>query len=489
VKANVTRFMQFALRAVLSLAASGLSAATQGPYEAEWTSLDARPVPRWWKEAKFGIFVHWGPYSVPAYAPTPRLSGPNWKDGKKVYSFYAEWYQGQLDRSNELVRAHHAQMHGSAPYANFAASFRAENFNAAEWADLFKRAGARYAVLTSKHHDGYALWPSAETPYYNSVALGSGRDLAGEFTAAMKAAGLKSGFYYSLMEYANPNYPMKTREAKPTPEQREKMRQWARTVNLPQMKELAERYKADIIWPDGEWYYADKDQLSEEFLAWLYNESSVCDTVVVNDRWGSECRGKHGGHLTTEYGAGSDGVKGAVVHPWEECRGIGRSFGFNRMETSEDYMTCEKCIETLVDVVSRGGNLLLNVGPTADGRIPAIMQDRLLAMGRWLETNGEAIYGSTRWAKADRELVKKGVYFTQGGEAVYLISMRWPQEPLRIAGLSSVKEVSLLGGNERISWNVEKGVLTIDPPVVRPEGQMCGWTFKVKSTEEVTNEG
>ncbi len=461
-----------------------LPTAAYGEYEANWASLDARPVPQWWKDAKFGIFVHWGPYSVPAFAPTPRLYGSNWKDGKKIYSFYAEWYQGQLDRSNELVRAYHLQKYGSSPYANFAAAFRAENFNAAEWADLFRRAGARYAVLTAKHHDGYALWPSAETPYYNSVALGSGRDLVGEFATAMKAAGLKRGFYYSLMEYANPNYPMKTREATPTPEQRERVRKWARNVNIPQMEELVEKYGADILWPDGEWYYSDRDYLSGEFLAWLYNESTTKDMVVVNDRWGSDSRGKHGGHLTTEYGAGPECIDGANVRPWEECRGIGRSFGFNRMETSEDYMTPEECIETLVDVASRGGNLLLNVGPTADGRIPAIMQDRLLAMGRWLETNGEAIYGSTHYAKADRELAKKGVYFTERGNSVYVISMKWPEAPLRVTGLGSVDAVSLLGGDERISWCFDNDVLSLEPPPSRPKGQAYGWTFKIQRRKQ-----
>ena len=378
----------------LSFVALLLSAfcANAGEYEAKWASIDKRPVPQWWQDAKFGIFVHWGPYAVPAYAPT---------DAKSIYTCYAEWYHGRLIGTNEQFCAHHRKHYGDAPYGNFAAEFKAENFNPEAWATLFRKSGAKYAVLTSKHHDGYALWPSAVTPYYNAVALGSGRDLAGEFTAAMKKAGLKSGFYYSLLEYANPLYPKKRNGrngAATLP-----MRDWARRMNLPQMKELVENYKADIIWPDGEWDWPAEDQCSEEFLAWLYNESSVRETVVVNDRWGKGCRGHHGGHYTTEYGNADEGVaqEGDYVHPWEECRGIGHSFGYNRYETTADYMSREKCIETLIGVVSRGGNLLLNVGPTADGRIPAIMEDRLLAIGRWLEANGEAIYGTTRWAKAD----------------------------------------------------------------------------------------
>lgn len=447
-----------------------------GEYEAKWESLDRRTVPQWWRDAKFGIFVHWGPYAVPAYAPT---------DSKSIYTCYAEWYHGRLLGTNEQFCAHHKKHYGDAPYGNFAAEFKAENFNPEAWAELFRRSGAKYAVLTSKHHDGYALWPSAVTPYYNSVALGSGRDLAGEFTAAMKKAGLRSGFYYSLLEYANPLYPKKRNGrncAATLP-----MRDWARRVNLPQMKELVENYKADIIWPDGEWDWPAEDQCSEEFLAWLYNESSVRDTVVVNDRWGAKCRGRHGGHYTTEYGNADEGVaqKGDYVHPWEECRGIGHSFGYNRYETTADYMSREKCIETLVDVVSRGGNLLLNVGPTADGRIPAIMEDRLLAIGRWLEVNGEAIYGTTRWAKADPSLRKEGIYFTRKGAAIYLIFTRWPQAEITVPAIGKVRDVTPLGFSAKIAWRQESGglVLSVPPAVPTELPGSAAWTLRVETED------
>ena len=185
---------------VMAMAALAATAATAETYEAKWESLDRRPVPQWWCDAKFGIFVHWGPYAVPAYAPL---------DKDNVYACYSEWYHGRCIGSSPTaaITNHHAKFYGKAPYGNFAAQFKAEHFDPAAWADLFRRAGAKYAVLTSKHHDGYALWPSPESPYYNAVMLGSGRDLAGEFTRAMKAAGLRSGFYYSLLEYANPKYP------------------------------------------------------------------------------------------------------------------------------------------------------------------------------------------------------------------------------------------------------------------------------------------
>ena len=444
-------------------------------YEANWASLDTRPMPQWWVDAKFGIFVHWGPYSVPAFAPT---------DAKEFWLCYAEWYQGQCLRTNAAFCAHHQKHYGNRPYANFAAEFTAENFRPDRWAALFKKAGARYAVLTAKHHDGYALWPSPETPYYNSVALGSGRDLVGEFATAMRAAGLKCGFYYSLMEYANPLFPATVAGKSAYGPEALSTKEWAACVNVPQLKELVERYRADIVWPDGEWGWPSSEFRSEEFLSWLYNESSMRTNVVVNDRWGADCRGRHGGHFTSEYGTVCDDLKtktAVVQHPWEECRGIGKSFGYNRYETVADYLTPDACVELLVDVVSRGGNLLLNVGPTADGRIPVIMQDRLLAIGHWLEINGEAIYGTTRWEEADPDLRKQGIYFTRRGLSIYLIATQWPKSAIVIPRIMPVDNVSFLGLDSRIEWTQSGDVLRVVFPRISATSlpSTDAWTVRI----------
>ena len=440
-----------------AVAAIGISA---NGYEATWESLDARPVPAWWTEAKFGIFIHWGPYAVPAFGNVS-------KDGKFAWDCYAEWYQGFMLKGKKPYLDHHEKFYHNAPYGNFAAQFKAEHFDAAEWAKLFRKAGAKYVVLTSKHHDGYALWPSPESPYYNSVAVGSGRDLAGEFCKAMRDAGLRRGFYFSMLEYANPLYPG-IRDGKPSPSALAP-EEWNRRVNLPQLKELAENYEADIIWPDGEWDYPSERHCSKEYLAWLFNESKVKDTVVVNDRWGKECRGRHGGHYTTEYALeGGDTSGDSEMHPWEECRGIGNSFGYSRFETPKDYMSRERCVETLVSCVSRGGNLLLNVGPTADGRIPAIMQDRLLAIGRWLDVNGEAIYATTRWASAPKAFAKRRIYFTEKGNAVYMVVFPNGEDVVKIPGLTQAKGVSMLGTDAKIGWKVADGGLEIELPRFLP---------------------
>ena len=446
----------------------------QAAYEPTWESIDKRPVPQWWTDAKFGIFIHWGPYAVPAYAPVP-------KDGKFSWTCYAEWYQGFMLRGMKPYLDHHRSHYGDAPYGNFAAQFKAENFDPAAWADLFRRAGAKYVVLTSKHHDGFALWPSPESPYYNAVAMGPGRDLAAEFCKAMKEAGLKRGFYFSMLEYANPNYPA-LRDGKPSPKAWT-IEEWNRRVNLPQLKELAEDYEADIIWPDGEWDYESARHCSKEFLAWLYNESKVKDSVVVNDRWGKDCRGHHGGHYTTEYQAETgDAANAAKAHPWEECRGIGNSFGYNRFETPDHYMSRAKCIETLVSCVSRGGNLLLNVGPTADGRIPAIMQDRLLAIGAWLKVNGEAIYATTR---GDFTSDEKRVYFTRKGDVRYAIDFRGDGRPFRAKGAAKDAKVTLLGSAAKVETRADGDGLVVVPPALAPSAAPCehAWVYRIAEGE------
>ena len=167
----------------------------------------------------------------------------------------------------------------------------------------------------------------------------------------------------------------------------------------PQFRDVVTRYQPSIIFSDGEWDMASKDWKSESLLAWLFNESPCKDEVVVNDRWGNDCRHKHGGYWTTEYAAGlQDGS-----HPWEESRGMAYSYGLNRAERVDDYKTGREFVLTLIDLVSRGGNLLLDIGPAADGTIPPLMEQRLLEIGDWLKVNGEAIYG-TRFAGRSENL-------------------------------------------------------------------------------------
>jgi alpha-L-fucosidase len=428
-------------------------------YPADWESLDKRPVPQWWQDAKFGIFIHWGVYAVPAYAP------PIGKGSAR----FSEWYWKNLERNTPGFREHHEQFYGNLKYPDFATQFRAEHYEPAQWAGLFKQSGAKYIVLTSKHHDGYALWPSEYSPRWNSMVVGSHRDLAGELSEAVQAAGLHMGFYYSLLEWHNPLYVPETAD------------RWGTEMNLPQMKELVTRYQPEVLWTDGEWDFTDKQLHSEDFLAWLYNESPVKDTIVVNDRWGKGVRWQHGGHRTSEYGGTHSRVDPDFMHPWEECRGIGYSFGYNQFETMDDYMTSDQCIELLVDVVSRGGNLLLNIGPKANGLIPVIMQERLLDMGKWLDVNGEAIYGTKAWKYRPENMKETHVHFTKKPDALYVICTSWPHGPLVIEHISGADSVVLLGSTVPVEFSCSDGKLTIQPPTLSPGNLPCNfaWTFKV----------
>jgi alpha-L-fucosidase len=442
------------------LSATNLNA--QQKYEADWASIDSRPIPQWFTDAKFGIFIHWGLYSVPSWATISAGHG-----GEN----FSEWYWWWLDgKKSPAYIAHHKETYGEdLRYQDFVDGFTCEMFDPAQWAELFKEAGARYVVLTSKHHEGYALWPSVHSWNWNSVDTGPHRDLAGDLSTAVKAAGLHMGFYYSLYEWFNPLY-------------RSDLDKYVDTHMIPQMKDLVTRYEPDVVWPDGEWEHPSEKWKSTEFLAWLYNESPVRETVVVNDRWGKETRGKHGGYWTTEYGhMHSDNLEGKmIIHPWEECRGIGNSFGYNRNESLADYSTSERLVHLLIEKVSGGGNLLLNVGPTADGRIPVIMQQRLLDMGRWLKTNGEAIYGTSAWSTPRQEDID--AYFTAKGDDLYVIFTKYPGKAVTIRDLSGkAKSVTLLGSDAKVKYSQIGKNLTIIPPAISPAGTPgeYAWVFKL----------
>ncbi len=404
------------------LALTATAAEGEEPFEPTWESLNTRTVPGWFADAKFGIFIHWGVYSVPAYCHT---------------STYSEWYLWWLKTNahDGMERRFHESQYGKDfHYRQFAPMFRAELFDPDQWAELFRRAGARYVVLTSKHHDGFCLWPSREASRargypWNSCEVGPKRDLVGDLTRAVRDKGLRMGLYYSFMEWENPLFDSDRRR-------------YVEEVMFPQMREIVLRYQPDVFWPDGEWNHPDTEWRSTEFLAWLFNKAPNRDELVVNDRWGKGLRGRSGDYYTTEYGhhAGAGATSGSK--PFEECRGIGGSFAFNRLENYDHYSSRTECVRLLVELVSRGGGLLLDIGPTADGRIPVIMQDRLIAMGRWLEVNGDSIYG------ADRSLFRFLPWgaSTTKGRTIYLHVYGWPPyHKIQLQGLKTpVKRAYML---------------------------------------------
>jgi len=446
-----------------------MSAPAQKSYEPNWQSIDSRPVPAWFEDAKFGIFIHWGVFSVPAYSPTVR-------DKVGVYERYAEWYWNKLvnpSKTQQFFIDYHTRMYGKdAQYQNFASQFKAEMFNPDEWAERFKQAGAQYIVLTSKHHEGFTLWPSAQSWNWNAMDVGPHRDLCGDLTKSVKAKGLHMGFYYSLYEWFNPLY-------------KSNLNQYVDNHMIPQMKDLVTRYQPDVLWTDGEWEKQSADWKSPQFLSWLYNESPVKNSIVVNDRWGKDTRGKHGGFYTTEYDLVDDknASEASINHPWEECRGMAGSFGYNRNEVLEDYSTSKELIDILINKVARGGNLLLNIGPTADGRIPELMQQRLADMGAWLKINGEGIYATRKWSKTPAINNNSTVFYTTKGHDLYAIITKWQDSPIVIEGIAKPTAVNLLGYNGAVKSDFSKNKLKVTPPTLSPSTNPSpyAWVFKLEN--------
>ncbi len=449
-------------------------------YKPSWESLDRRPIPEWFQDAKFGIFIHWGIYSVPAWRKVT--------EGR--YASYAEWYYARVmfDKKNGGEEFHKKNYGEDFEYRDFAPLFRAELFDPDEWAVLFARSGAKYVVLTSKHHDGYCLWPT-KSPYkkgWNSMDVGPKRDLVGDLTRAIRAKGLRMGLYYSIIEWES-NWTKRTEsgyfipkclvEKYGIPEE-----EYIDSHLLLQLKELVLNYQPAVLFGDaGEWDRTAEEWKMLDFLAWLYNDAPNRNEVVVNDRFGRDMPGKHGDYFSSEY-QDAEGV--GISHPWEESRGIGGSYGFNRDENIDDYNTSEELVHELIGIVSRGGNLLLNVGPTADGRIPVIMQQRLVDIGRWLKVNGEAIYETRPWQKAEvNRMEDNSVFFTKKRNDLFVIWTHWPLEKFKIIGIRRTEntQVRLLGFDKVIKWESEEDGMRIHPPPLNPATNPCeyAWVFKI----------
>ena len=350
----------------LSLAAaSGLMAQTE---QEKWDLLNERGYPQWFSDAKLGIFVHWGLYSVPAYA------------GKEGYS---EWlYKGLMNREPGRMKMMSLYADTSLPvremYGQLADHWHAELWQPQEWAKMFKDAGARYVMLVTKHHDGYSLFADPFSPQWNSTVSGPRRDIVAELTKAVRQAGLRMCFYYSLPEWSNPLHQW-------TVDPDSTLERYVTGHMIPQFRFLVDRFRPDAIFADGDWDFTAEQLHSADLIRWYYG--MVGDDAIVNDRWG---KGTQHGFRTPEYSAGIADLD----RPWAECRGIGRSFGLNRNEDLDNYMTDRELIQHFCELVAHGGGLTLNVGPAADGTIPMIQQERLRSLGQWLKVNGEAIYGT-----------------------------------------------------------------------------------------------
>lgn len=419
-------------------------------YDTTNASIDRHPVPNWFNDAKLGIFIHWGLYSVPGWAQGTKKSlqdilaksaGEEWFANNP----YAEWYLNSLKIEGSATQAYHKKTYGDRfTYDDFVPKFNQaiRKWKPEQWAKLFKDVGAQYVVLTTKHHDGFLLWPSRQ-PNPNKPNYQASRDIVGELTTAVTRQGMKMGLYYSSgLDWT---FNKKTITNFPdlfvaTPQQPDYVAyldgHW---------RELTERYNPYVLWAD---IGSPKAYKPVPVIASFYNKNPL---GVVNNRHTFEFAAPtarpavHYDFTTPEYQV----LDSIATKKWETCRGIGLSFGFNRTEDASTFLSVDALVDSFVDIVSKNGNLLLNVGPEADGTIPAGQRERLEGLGKWLKANGEAIYGTRPWTQASAQTTDGGrVRFTTRGGKLYVVLLDEPVgktvtvPKLPLATMTNVTELS-----------------------------------------------
>jgi alpha-L-fucosidase len=465
--------------------------AARGPFAPAWTSLEKFQTPDWYRDAKFGIFIHWGLYSVPA--------------------FDNEWYPRNMYKKGEKAFEHHVKTFGPQSrfgYKDFIPLFKAEKFDAAAWAALFKAAGAKYVVPVAEHHDGFPMYASDFTDW-SAARMGPRRDVVGELATAVRAEGLTFGVSSHRIEhwwffdqgktfdsdvrdatydaFYGPAVDQKTSEAGTTPPSQAFLDDWlARTA------ELVDKYQPQLIWFD--WWIAQPAVHAhlQRFAAFYYNRGAAWGKgVAINYK-------KHGGESFPDTAGVLDIERGqlAAMRPlfWQTDTAVSKtSWGY---VANHDYKTVDSIIDDLIDIVSKNGCLLLNIGPRPDGTIPEIEQRMLREIGQWLGSNGEAIYGTRPWtifgegptavvegpfADTKRKaFTAEDIRFTRKGTALYAIALAWPDSGvLTIASLAQgsqllsaeIATVELLGGAAPVSITRDaKGLHVKLPPApaVRP---------------------
>jgi alpha-L-fucosidase len=470
-------------------------------YEGTWDSVRTHRVPTWYDDAKLGVFVHWGLYSVPGWAPrVPDIQRLLVEDGPRRMlreNPYAEWYLNTMHIRGSPTERHHADVYGdSYPYDNFVNVFDDASAGADldVLASLCEAAGARYVVLTTKHHDGFALWPSA-VPHPVKGDYHARRDLVGDLSEAVLSRRMRMGLYYSG-GYDWPYNGALLRHAADALLAVPHGQRYAEYVTA-HVRELIDRYEPSVLWNDIGW--PNGSNLAELF-AYYYN---AVDEGVVNDRWRQaevphhligvvlvrvagallelgwrlipEQRKRltfstpaHCDFRTPEY----EVMQTVSERKWELARGLGHSFGANRHELPEDVVSDTELIRMFCDVVSKNGNLLIGIGPRPDGTIPEIQQAPLRGLGSWLAVNGEAIYGSRPWVRPDSSTVDgTPVRFTKSDRGVYALVLGVPSGRLMTLcdiDATGVRRVRVVGTDESVDWSAVDGRLTVTLPERMP---------------------
>jgi alpha-L-fucosidase len=454
--------------------------AAAGPFRPAWDSLKQYQVPDWYLDAKFGIFIHWGVYSVPAFG--------------------SEWYPRQMYMEGTPEFKHHLATYGPQSkfgYKDFIPMFRAEKFDAARWAELFRKAGAKYVVPVAEHHDGFPMYDCSFTEW-SAAKMGPKRDIVGELAAAVRKEGLHFGAsshrieHWFFMEggrrfdsdvrdprfeaFYGPAQPEKTADGKENQPSEAHMRDW-----LARTSEIVDKYKPDLVWFD--WWIEQPvmQPYLEKFAAFYYNRAQQWKSPGVVINYKDTSFPEQAAVLDIERGK-LDKARNLF---WQTDTSVSeKSWGYIE---NDNFRTPGSIVTDLVDIVSKNGSLLLNVGPRPDGTIPQEVQDILLAVGGWLEVNGEAIYGTRPWKvfgegptqvvagsfkdTASKPFTGQDIRFTAKDDTVYAIALAWPENGrLLVKSLADVPvaNVQLLGSKEKLVWKHDAAGLSIQLPAQRP---------------------
>jgi alpha-L-fucosidase len=477
-----------------------------GLYDGSWESLQKMPVPAWFDDGKIGIFIHWGPYSVIGY--------------RKGGGGYAEHTPKLLYQDPKNYHPMMLKRWGKTPpefgYKDIIPEFKAENWDPEQWAKLFDDVGAKYVVLTAEHHDGWANWDSDLTPW-NAVDMGPKRDLVGDLGVAVRKRGLKyapsyhrerhSGFFAKELYVVH---------SEPRPDIAEEIRRVPKAASLygpfsydkafvddyvARWKEIQEKYKPDFLWMDDfPIYTRDGNKVRagkmKPEIKYLDDQLRGMITDFMNDgaaRGADVYLNNKGGNRNWPAGIGcleKDNLKLKVIGPkWQSCTTFGSSFGYLAAEEAENHRSrksVERVIKEMVEIISRNGNFLINIGPRADGSIPEWQVERLRAMGDWLAINGDAIYGTRYWKLNDQQ--NEHLAFTTKGKSLYAIKLAKPNQPFTIEGAAGwasekIKSVRLLGSEAKVSWEMNPEGLKIVPPSDLGTSTIA-WSFEIVTDEQ-----
>ncbi|MCX5758288.1 MAG: alpha-L-fucosidase, partial [Candidatus Hydrogenedentes bacterium] len=448
----------------------------EGPYKPTWESLDAHPAPEWFDDAKLGMFVDWGLYSIGGWAPR-----------KPEGAMYPDWYVFNMYHDKDVMAYHKKAWGEQFQRDDFIPLFTATEYTPDALTDLAVEAGMKYIVPFCKHHDGFCLWDSSLTGR-DAADMGPKRDLIKPMIEACRTRGLKFGFYFSVDEWEYPILGEKGERlvrvwgqgpVKTIPYDEKEMagkiggkvpvHDFVAEYIVPQAKEFVVKYDPDILWFDGEWDLPAEQRGTWDIVSFFYNHAEGRKPVAVNDRIGAGTRAKHGDFFTSEFHDGNM----SLTHKWEENRSIGQSYGYNRDDTDDNVLSPGQLIHMFVDTVSQGGNLLLMVNLTGPGALPDMQVKRLKAMGAWLKVNGEAIYGSRQY-----RVTKEGdVRFTRSKDSryVYAILPAWPDTPIILKSVRAVpgSAVTMLGVREALAWTQDEQALTVRVPGIPAASRPC----------------